>query len=203
MRYETWEIANTTAILIATIAPIVLAILVFLKQRQRRDASGERIGRPVLWAFVTAFASFLAFVIVWGLTLQEQYPDYATRWNAEIDQRRDVRETGTDVIGDVVGQWRPNNRNRTDYFVFTEDTWASVNPDLDSTITWEYEVLQRDGPCMRIRSTHARAIVNGRTVRDEPIRDDPFYVCVDPETDIMVMRFENSDGGDVFLVRME
>lgn len=88
MSYETWETLNTIAILAVVIAPIALAVAVFLKQRRRRDAEGKRIGRALLWSFVTAFSSFLALVIVWGLTLQEAFPEYSARWSAENEQGR-------------------------------------------------------------------------------------------------------------------
>ena len=88
MSYETWETANTIAILAVVLVPIVLALGVFLNRRQQRDADGKRTGRAVLWSFVTAFFSFLAFVVVWGLTLQEPFPEYAARWSAENEQQR-------------------------------------------------------------------------------------------------------------------
>lgn len=106
------------------------------------------------------------------------------------------------VIDRVEGRWRPNNAHRTDYFVFTDRTWSSVNPDQDTTITWEYEVPRRHGPCMRIHSINTHVVEAGAVTRDEPSEGrNPVTVCVDPETDVMVMRFA-SGGDDVFLVRM-
>lgn len=210
MSYETWETANTIGMPAALIAPIVLAVFVFLRQRRRRDANGKRIGRPVVWSFVTAFFSLLAFVVVWGLTLPESFPDYSARWRAESEQRRDqqpdadvARGDNANVIDGIVGQWRPNNARRTDYFAFTAETYSSINPEFDTTLTWNYEVIRRDGPCMRIRQTHVLVVQGGEITRDGPTRGDPFVVCVDPETDQMLIRFENSDGGDVFFTRME
>lgn len=210
MSYETWETLNTIGMLTVLFAPFVLTVLVFLKLRRRRDADGKRIGRPVLWSFVTAFGSLLAFVVVWGLALQEAFPAYSARWRAENEQRQDQRPgTGVadadnaNVIDGIVGQWRPNNARRTDYFAFTAETYSSINPEFDTTLTWNYDVVRLDGPCMRIRLTHVVIVQSGQITRDEPTRGDPFAVCVDPETDVMLIRFENSQGGDVFFTRME
>ncbi len=207
MSYETWETLNTIGMLTVMFAPFVFAALVFLKLRRRRDAEGKRIGRPVLWSFVTAFFSFLALVMVWGFAFQEALPDYTARWNAENQQPIQQRETeaaaDARVIDGIVGQWRPNNIRRTDYFTFTEDTYSSINPEFDTTLTWNYEVMRRDGPCMRIRLTHVVVVQSGQVTRDGPTDGDPFVVCADPETDTMLIRFEDSQGGDVFFTRME
>lgn len=205
MSYETWEATNVVAILAALIAPVVLAVAVFLNRRQSRDAEGKRNGRAVLWSFVTAFFSLLAFVMAWGLILREPFSKYSARWDEEHssdDQTATERQADADVIDGVVGQWRPNNRNRTDYFAFTAETYSSINPEFDTTITYGYEVIRRDGPCMRIQSTNVLIIQSGQVTRDEPARGDPFFVCVDPESDVMLMRFD-SDRGDVFFVRID
>jgi hypothetical protein len=210
MSYETWEVVNTISMLAVIFAPIVLAIVVFVRQRRHRGADGKRVGRPVLWSFVTAFFSFLAFVVVWGLTLQEAFPDYSARWRAENEQPQDrqpdtgvARADNANIIDGIVGQWRPNNARRTDYFAFTAETYSSINPEFDTTLTWNYEVMRRDGPCMRIRMTHVVVVQGGQITRDGPTRGDPFVVCVDPATDTMLIRFENSEGGDVFFTRMD
>jgi len=204
MSYETWEAVNVVAMFAVLIVPLVLAVVVFLNRRQRRDAEGKRNDRAVLSSFVTAFLSFLAFVIVWGLTLQEPFPEYAARWDEKYGSGNELAQEPSNgrVVDGVVGQWRPNNENRTDYFAFTAETYSSINPEFDTTITYGYEVMRREGPCMRIRSAHVLAIQNGQVTRDEPARGDPFFVCVDPETDVMLMRFDN-DRGDVYFVRMD
>ena len=206
MSYETWERLNTIGMLSVLIVPIVLAVLVFLKQRQHRDTNGKHIGRPNLWSFVTAFFSFLALVMVWGLAFQAAFPGYAARWHAENEQpggQPGERTADAGVIDGIVGQWRPNNARRTDYFAFTAETYSSINPDFDTTLTWNYDVMRRDGPCMRIRLTHVVVVQGGQITRDAPTSGDPFVVCIDPETDVMLIRFENSEGGDVFFTRMD
>lgn len=206
MSYETWETINIAAMIGIFIAPVLLAVVVFLNRRQSRDADGKRNGRAVLWSFVTAFFSLLAFVMAWGLTIYEPFPEYVVRWEAKYgsddQQTREPRTADAGIIDGVVGQWRPNNRNRNDYFAFTAETYSSINPRFDTTITYAYEVVRRDGPCMRIRNTHVLVVESGRVTRDEPTRGDPFFVCVDPEADVMLIRFDN-DRGDVHFVRMD
>jgi len=207
MNYEAWTALNNASVIAVVTAPILLAIVVFLNLWGRRDAHGRRTGRAILSALGVAFASFVAFVFVWYLTLHEAFPDYSARWRAESEQRREQRggEVAADagVINGIVGQWRPNNRNRTDYLAFTAETYSSINPDHDTTITYTYRVLHRDGPCMRIQATGNRVIQAGTITQESSRSGDPFIVCVDPETDIMVIRFENSEGGDVFFTRMD
>lgn len=206
MSYEAWTALNNASVIAVVTAPILLAIVVFLIRHQRRDANGKRTGRPILSAFGVAFASFLAFAFVWYLAVHEAFPDYSGRWRAESEQRQgqqpSTRTAHADVVEGITGQWRPNNRNRTDYFAFTAETYSSINPRFDTTITYAYEVVRRDGPCMRIRNTHVLVVESGRVTRDEPTRGDPFFVCVDPEADVMLIRFDN-DRGDVHFVRMD
>lgn len=206
MSYETWETANTVGMLTALTAPLVLAVIVFLRQRRRRDANGKRIGRPLLWSLGVAFFSFFAFVVVWGLTLQEAFPNYSERWRAEgeHDQQLDAGVARTDnanVIDGVIGEWRPNNANRSDYFRFTERTYASVNPEFDTIVMYRYRVVRRDGPCMRIEPIESEVSQGGEVTQRSSRRQSAFIVCVDPETDQMLMRFD-SDHGDVFFTRM-
>lgn len=205
MTYEAWTALNNASVIAVVTAPLLLAIVVFLVRHQRRDANGKRTGRAVLSAVGAAFGSFVVFVFAWYLAVHEAFPDHSARWRAESEQRQRqqprTRDDDADVIDGIVGQWRPNNRNRTDYFAFTTETYSSINPDYDTTITYAYEVMRRDGSCMRIRSTHVTVAQSGQVTRKEPTRGDPFIVCVDPETDLMVMRFD-SDQGDVFFVRM-
>lgn len=206
MTYEAWTALNNASVIAVVTAPLLLAIAVFLVRRQRRDANGKRTGRAVLSAVGVAFGSFVAFVFAWYLAVHEAFPDYSARWRAESEQRQDrrpsTRAADADVIEGITGQWRPNNRNRTDYFAFTTETYSSINPEFDTTITYAYEVMRRDGPCMRIRNTHVTVAQSGQITRDEPTRGDPFFVCVDPEADVMLMRF-NNDQGDVYFVRMD
>lgn len=206
MSYEAWTALNNASVIAVVTAPLLLAIVVFLIQRQRRDASGKRTGRPVLSAFGVAFASFLAFMFVWYLALHEAFPDHSARWRAESEQRRGGTggefAADADVINGIVGRWRPNNRNRTDYLAFTDETWSSINPDHDTTITYTYRVLRRDGSCMRIQPTSSKVIQAGTITQESARTGEPFIVCVDPETDQMLIRFD-SDRGDVFFTRMD
>lgn len=210
MSYGTWEVVNNVAIVLCLVVPIVLAVLVFLKQRERRDAVGKRVGRPVMSSFITAFSSFLALVIAWGLTLQEAFPDYSARWRNENERQPDehpsadvgiVRTGEVDVIDGIVGSWRPNNTRRSDYFTFTERTYASVNPEFDTIVTYRYRVLRRDGPCMRIQPTGSEVAQGGSVTQRSSLTQQPFFVCIDPETDQMLIRFD-SDRGDVYFTRM-
>ena len=205
MSYETWETVNIAGMVGVLVAPLLLAGIVFLNRRQRHDGNGKRNGRAVLWSFVTAFFSFLAFLMAWGLTIYGPFPEYVARWNEKYDtgSQQTTRSPTSEasVIDGIIGQWRPNNRNRTDYFAFTADTYSSVNPEFNTTLTWNYTVVRRDGPCMRIRQTHVLVLQGQQITRDEPMHGDPFVVCVDPDTDQMLMRFDG-DRGDVFFTRM-
>ena len=101
----------------------------------------------------------------------------------------------------MVGSWRPNNAHRSDYFTFTANTYASVNPEFDTVITYRYRVLRRDGPCMRIQDSGNEVAQSGNITQRSSRPGQAFIVCVDPETDQMLMRFD-SDRGDVFFSRM-
>ena len=206
MSYATWAAFNNASVIAVVTAPILLAIMVFLARRQHRDAAGRRNGRTVLWSTVTAVGSFFTLVFVWYLALQEAFPDHSARWRAESEQGHG--QHGGEVaayagtIDGIVGRWRPNNRNRTDYLAFTDETWSSIHPDHDTTITYTYRVLRRDGPCMRIQSTSDKVIQAGTITQESARAGEPFTVCVDPETDQMLIRFD-SDRGDVFFTRMD
>lgn len=194
MTYEQWETFNKVIVLAVLVGAVTLMIMVYYGTRRSVGEDGKKRGRLGLTALVGVVA-FVGLALVYNLIVLEPYPEYADRYQSE--------RPPSQVVDHVEGRWRPNNVTRNDYFVFTRRTWSSVNPDFDTTVTWEYEVLSRDGPCMRIRSTNTRVVEAGEVTRDEPRRDggDPVTVCVDPETDLMVMRFD-SGGADVFLVRM-
>lgn len=194
MTYEQWETFNKVIVLAVLAGVLTVTMMVYYGTRRSVGDGGKKRGRLGLTLLVGA-AAFVGLAFVYNLIVMEAYPEYAGRYQNERSTSR--------VIDRIEGRWRPNNARRTDYFVFTDRTWSSVNPDHDTTITWEYEVLNRDGPCMRIRSTSTRVVEGGTVTRDGPRRDggDPVTVCVDPDTDMMAMRFD-SGGEDILLVRM-
>jgi hypothetical protein len=198
MTYEEWETFGNGLAVGVLAGAVIILVWFYFATRRPAGADGKRRGRPVL-AIVVAIAAFVGLGFIWNLIVWAPYPEYAERQGREHAETR----AASNVIDGVEGSWRPNNASRTDYFVFTNERWSSVNPDHDTTISWDYEVLHRDGPCMRIRSTSTRVVEAGEVTRDGPRQDDgdPLTVCVDPETDLMVMRFD-SGGDDVYLVRM-
>lgn len=207
MNYETWKVLNNIGIGVVLLLPIILAIIVFITRRRRRAEDGKPNGRPIGWSIVTLIASFLILVDAWGLALQERYPEFKARYDAEVgsadgSSQPASPDTGINAVNAVVGSWRPSNSNRTDYFTFTTSTYSSVNPEFDTTITYTYRVLRRDGPCMRIEPTGNNVIQSGVITQESSRTGEPFIVCVDPETDQMLMRFP-SGRGDVFFTRME
>lgn len=205
MNYETWVMLNNAGIIAVLVLPIVFAGVVYLRQRRPRSPDGKATGRPVAWSLATLIGSFLLLVVAWGLSLQERFPEYVARHDAEYaapegtDVAIDTNDGG--IIDGVVGSWRPNNVNRSDYFTFTSNTYASVNPEFDTIVTYRYRVLRRDGPCMRIRPTSSEVTQSGSVTQRSSRSQDAFIVCVDPETDQMLMRFD-SGRGDVFFIRM-
>lgn len=205
MSYETWTALNNVSIVGILGTPLVLAVVVFLRQRRPRSPDGETTGRPVVWTLATLVGSFIVLVVAWGLLLQERYPDYVARHDADYaasEVTADVSSLGTrGVIDGVVGSWRPNNINRSDYFTFTANTYASVNPEFDTVITYRYRVLRRDGPCMRIQDSGSEVAQGGTVTHRSSRPGQAFIVCVDPETDQMLMRFD-SDRGDVLFTRI-
>lgn len=205
MTYETWVTLNNVGIVGVLVIPIVLALAVFLRQRRPRSPDGKTTGRPVAWTLATIVGSFILLVVAWGLLLQERYPEYVARHDAEYaasEGTADASSSDTrDVIDGVVGSWHPNNANRSDYFTFTPNSYASVNPQFDTVITYRYRVLRRDGPCMRIQDSGSEVTQGGTVTQQSSRPGQAFIVCVDPETDQMLMRFD-SDRGDVFFSRM-
>ncbi len=205
MSYETWTAFNNASIAGILVIPVALAVVVFLRQRQRHSPDGTRTGRPMAWSLLTFVGSFIALIVVWGFALVEGFPEYTARRDAEYAASGSSDGAGAssiEAIDGVVGSWRPNNANRTDYFTFTTQTYSSVTPNLDTTITWTYRVLRRDGPCMRVETTGSQVVQGGAITETSSRNGRPFIVCVDPETDQMLMRFD-SDRGDVFLSRMD
>lgn len=205
MSYETWVTLNNVGIVGVLVIPVLLAVLVFSHQRRSRSPDGKATGRPMAWALATIVGSFLVLVVAWGLLLQESFPDYVARQDAEYAASDGTADAGSSgnrgVIDGVVGSWRPNNANRSDYFTFTANTYASVNPEFDTVITYRYRVLRRDGPCMRIQDS-GNEVAQGGTVTHRSSRPgQAFIVCVDPETDQMLMRFD-SNRGDVLFTRI-
>lgn len=205
MNYETWTVLNNASIVGVLVIPIVAAITVYLRQRCPRSPDGKPTGRPVAWSLATLVLSFMVLVVAWGLSLQEGFPEYAARRDAEYAASEGTTgsdaSSNVDVIDGVVGSWRPNNVNRSDYFTFTERTYASVNPEFDTVVTYRYRVLRHDGPCMRIQPTGSEVSQGGGVTERSSRTQAAFIVCVDPETDQMLMRFDN-DRGDVFFTRM-
>lgn len=200
MSYETWTALNNASIVGILIIPIVLAVVVFLRQRRSRSPDGKASGRPLVWSSAMLVGSLIALLLVWGLALVERFPEYASRRSAE--HVASERRGEANIVANAVGSWRPNNPNRSDYFTFTEDTYSSVNPEFNTTISFRYRVLRREGECMRIETTGSEVIQDGRVTQRSSRTQDPFIVCVDPETDQMLMSFDG-DRGDVFFTRMK
>lgn len=198
MTYDQWKIFGNALAFGVLIGALIILVWFYFATRRPAGADGKRRGRPLL-ALVIGIGAFVGLGFVWSLIVLEPYPEFAERQGREHAEA----SASSNVIEGVEGRWRPNNASRSDYFVFTSQTWSSVNPDHDTTISWDYEVIRRDGPCMRIRSTSTRMVEAGEVTREGPRQDagDPLTVCVDPETDLMVMRFD-SGGEDVYLVRM-
>lgn len=194
MTYEQWETFNKVIVLAVLAGTLTVTMMVYYGTRRPAGEDGKKRGRFGLTLLVGVVA-LVGLALVYNLIVMQAYPEYASRYQNE-------RPT-SQVVDHVEGRWRPNNAHRTDYFIFTDRTWSSVNPDHDTTITWEYEVLRRDGPCMRIRSTSTRVVEAGVVTRDGARTDDgdPVTICVDPASDMMAMRFD-SGGADIFLVRM-
>ena len=205
MSYETWTMLNNACIVGVLVVPIVLAALVFFRQRRSRSPEGKVTGRPVAWSLTTLVGSFIALVVAWGLSLQEGFPQHTARRDREYAASEDAEASRTpnspSVIEGVVGSWRPNNASRTDYFTFTASTYASVNPEFDTVVTYTYRVLRHDGPCMRIQPTGSEVSQGGGVTQRSSRTQAAFIVCVDPETDQMLMRFD-SDRGNIFFTRM-
>lgn len=205
MNYETWSLLNNASIVGVLVIPIALAIAVYLRQRRPRSPDGKATVRPLAWSLATLVLSLMVLVVTWGLSLQEGFPEYTARRDAEYAASEATTGSETsgnvDVIDGVVGSWRPNNINRSDYFTFTERTYASVNPEFDTVVTYRYRVLRHDGPCMRIQPTGSEVSQSGSVTQRSSRTQAAFIVCVDPETDQMLMRFD-SDRGDVFFTRM-
>lgn len=74
-------------------------------------------------------------------------------------------------------------------------------PTSNQQLPWP-ETTAYDGPCMRIQSTSDKVIQAGTITQESARAGEPFTVCVDPETDQMLIRFD-SDRGDVFFTRMD
>lgn len=204
MTYETWFMVSSMSVLGVLILPIALAIAVYIRQRGPRSVDGKRTGRPLAWASAALVSSFIALIIAWGLTLEEGFPEYVARRDAELAASRGTtpsEASSPEVIDGVVGSWRPNNANRSDYFRFTERTYSSVNPEFDTIVTYRYRLVRRAGPCMRIQPSESEVSQGGEVTQRSSRRQSAFTVCVDPETDQMLMRFDN-DRGDVFFTRM-
>ena len=203
MNYDTWKALNDASLLAILVAPILIAIITFIARRRSHSPDGKRNGRPIIWSLAAYLCSLIALMIVWGVSLQEQFPDYVARREAETEAANTSGGEFSDgeVLQSAIGQWRPNNANRTDHFIFTADTYSSVNPDLNTTITFNYRVVGRESMCMRIQTTGSR-VIQGEAVTEESSRSgEAFIVCVDPDTDQMLMSFD-SEGGDVVLSRM-
>lgn len=83
MNYEAWTTLYNASIVGVLVLPIVLAIVVFFRQRRRRSAEGKRTGRPVVWSLVTIVGSFFTLLIAWGLALVEPFPEYMARQHTE------------------------------------------------------------------------------------------------------------------------
>lgn len=205
MNYETWVTLNNVGIIGVLVVPIVFAVAVFLRQRRPRSPDGPVTGRPVVWALATLVGSFIVLVVAWGVLLQERYPAYVARHDAEFAASEGSGNVSSSsspgVIDGVVGSWRPNNPNRSDHFTFTANTYAAVNPETNTVITYRYRVLRQDGPCMRIQDTGHEVTQGGSETERSSRSGQAFIVCVDPETDQMLMRFDG-DRGDVFFSRM-
>lgn len=205
MTYETWSMLNSACIVGVLVIPIMFALVVFLRRRGVRSPDGKGIGRPIVWSLTTLVGTFMVLVVAWGLSLQERFPEYVARRDAEY-AAPDASEVSdlsnnSSVIDSAVGSWRPNNANRSDYFTFTTTTYASINPEFDTVVTYSYRVIRRDGPCMRIQPTRSEVTQAGAVTQRSSRSQQAFIVCVDPETDQMLMRFDG-DRGDVFFSRM-
>lgn len=194
MTYEEWGTFSNTIVVAVLAGTLTLMMMTYFGTLHPVGEDGKRRGRLGLTALVGGMV-FVTLGFAYNLIVIEPYPEHADRSQQERAEGQSLSL--------VEGRWRPNNGARSDYFVFTRHTWSSVNPDQDTTITWDYEVLRRDGACMRIRSTSTRVVEAGHITHDGPSQDDgdPMTVCVDPDTDMMVMRFDGG-GADVFLVRM-